>query len=159
MESHWSGPRSYREIEISLKFNYVLSVSPIVLLFTGYGSAASLFPPACQAYAPALVVPMITMTRKKGKTTHNVMTSKKIPIKLNAVRRRKEFMWCSVEIMFSFFSAGDAAAWGDVYPQPRSTALSASLFRKLFFHHEFRPSETAIFLINASRAVYWTLVQ
>jgi len=35
---------------------------------------------------------METMTRKKGRATHNVTASKKIPIKLSAVRLRIEFM-------------------------------------------------------------------
>jgi len=39
-----------------------------------------------------LAVPMETTTRKKGKATHNMTASKKIPVKLSAVTRRIEFM-------------------------------------------------------------------
>ena len=44
------------------------------------------------AHAPALAVPTDTTTRKKGKATHNVMTSETNPIKLSATVRTKEYL-------------------------------------------------------------------
>ena len=63
----------------------------------------ALFQRLPSADAPSLAVPMETTTRKKGKATHNVTASTKIPVKLSAVRRRIEFMWWSMEIMARYF--------------------------------------------------------
>ena len=46
---------------------------------------------------------METMTRKKGKVTHNVAVSENIPIKLTAARRSIEFMCWSVENIARYF--------------------------------------------------------
>jgi hypothetical protein len=83
------------------------------------------------------------MTRKKGKTTHNVMASKKIPIKLNAVRRSKEFMWWSVEIMFSFFYLPETLLHG--WMSIRNLALR----HRGFFVLLFFPSRPVVALTTA----------
>ena len=133
------------------------------------------------ADAPSLAVPMETTTRKKGKATHNVTASTKIPVKLSAVRRRIEFMWWSMEIMARYFIMIFMRA------DPCSIACLALAFSKSRWSHPCRSSSTWRYLLprrqrspgrqqkrsivmstwehsdwflrKIGRTVYWTMVQ